>query len=154
MTTLEKTQPQILQQTIDRFWEIIPPVWNSIKGNVRGLAAQQYDISVDQFQILRMIRRGVNSVSDLAEVRQISRSAVSQAVDVLVDKGLIARRQDAADRRFVHLTLTAQGDDLMNALFRQNRAWMEERMAVLNEDDLQAIVRGMELLKTAFVDPL
>ena len=153
MIPIETTEQLILQQTIDRFWEIIPPVWNGIKGNLRGMAAEQYDISVEQFHILRHIRKGLSSVSELAEVKQISRPAVSQAVDVLVDKGLIARRQDPADRRYVHLALTPAGDDLLNALFCQNRAWMEARMAALNAEDLQTIYRGMELLKTAFIDP-
>jgi DNA-binding MarR family transcriptional regulator len=154
MISIETTEQQILHQTIDRFWEIFPPVWNSIKGNVRGLAAEQYEISVDQFQALRMIRRGLGSVSELAEVKQISRSAVSQAIDVLFEKGLIARNQDASDRRFIHLALTPKGDEMLNTLFRQNRAWMEERLAAFNEEDLQAIIHGMELLKTAFIDPV
>jgi DNA-binding MarR family transcriptional regulator len=148
----ERTDPKVLQQTIERFWEVIPPVWNTIKGNVRGLAAEQYEISVEQFQFLRMIRRGVVSVSDLAEHKQISRSAVSQAIDLLVEKGLVARKQDAFDRRYVHLALTPAGDEMLNELFRQNRAWMAGRMAHLEDQDLQTIMQAMELLKTAFID--
>ena len=143
---------EVIQSTIERFWETIPPVWNRIRGNVRGIASEQYEMSVEQFHILRHIRKGLSSVSELAEVRQISRPAISQAVDGLVERGLISRHQDEVDRRYVNLALTASGDALLNVIFRQNRAWMAEKMAGLSADQLDAVCRGLEILKAAF-DP-
>ena len=143
---------EVIQATIERFWETVPPVWNRIRGNVRGIASEQYEMSVEQFHILRHIRKGLSSVSELAEVRQISRPAISQAVDGLVERGLISRHQDEVDRRYVNLALTASGDALLNVIFRQNRAWMAEKMAGLSADQLDAVCRGLEILKAAF-DP-
>ena len=71
--------------------------------------------------------KGFTSVSELAAIRQISRPAISQAVDVLVEKGLISRQQEAEDRRFVHLLLTPNGEALLNKIFQENRAWMMEK---------------------------
>ena len=118
-----------LRQTIDQFWETVPMVWNLIRSHLRTIAAEQFDISVEQFHVLRHIRKGLTSVCDIADARQISRSAVSQAAELLVEKGLITRRQEAGDRRFVHLALTPEGEDLLNQVFQQNRAWMMEKMA-------------------------
>ena len=95
------TTEELRQKAIDRFWETIPPVWNQVRNNLRSIAAEKFEISVEQFHILRHIRKGITSVSELADVKQISRPAISQAVDVLVEKGLISRQQDADDRRFV-----------------------------------------------------
>ena len=89
MSILEKSSAELLQQTIEKFWETVPPVWNLVRGNLRGIVSEQFDISVDQFHILRHIRKGFSSVSDLASARQISRPAVSQAVELLVEKGLL-----------------------------------------------------------------
>lgn len=138
---------------IDQFWEAVPRVWNIIRGHVRQIAAEQFDISVEQFHVLRHIRKGLTSVKDIAEARQISRPAVSQAAETLVEKGLITRREAADDRRYVHLALTPAGDALLNQIFQQNRAWMQEKMAALSEAELARITEGLKLLKAAFDAP-
>jgi len=144
---------ELLYQAIERFWETIPPVWNTIKHNVRSTATDHFDISVEQFHILRHIRKGIVSVSDLAIERQISRPAISQAVDVLVDKGLIARGENAEDRRFVQLELTPTGNDLLNTVFEKNRAWMKEQMASLTQEEMNTLLQGLAVLKKTFLEP-
>ena len=106
MLATKKATEQLIPAAIEAFWSTIPPVWNRVKGNVRAIAVDHYDISVEQFHILRHIRRGLTSVSELAQVKQISRSAISQAVDILVARGLICRRQNALDRHNIPLELT------------------------------------------------
>jgi DNA-binding MarR family transcriptional regulator len=142
-----------LRQTIDQFWDTVPTVWNLIRSHLRTIATEQFDISVGQFHVLRHIRKGLTSVRDIADVRQISRPAVSQEVDLLVEKGLITRCQEVDDRRFVHLALTPEGEVLLNQVFQQNRAWMMEKMASISNEDLGLITDGLALLKTAFTEP-
>lgn len=142
-----------LRQTIDQFWETVPKVWNLIRGHLRAIAVEQFGISEEQFHLLRLIRKGMTSVSDIADARQTSRSAVSQAAELLVEKGLITRRQAAGDRRFVHLALTPPGETLLDQLFQQNRVWMMEKMADTSPEDLTLIKEGLRLLKSAFDAP-
>jgi len=142
--------PEVLRQTIDQFWETVPGVWNLIRSHLRLIASEQFDISVGQFHIRRHIRKGLTSVRDIAEARQVSRPAVSQEVDVLVERGLITRRQEHGDRRFVHLALTSTGEELLNQLFQENRQWMMQKMVELPEADLEKITRGLALLESAF----
>ncbi len=138
-----------LQMAIERFWEAIPPTWHRVRRQVNLVTVEQFDITVEQFHILRHMRKGASSVSDLADVKQISRSAISQALDALVEKGLITRQQDCHDRRYVKLTLTPVGQDLIQAIFKENRAWMSARLAGLNTEELATIARSLELLKKA-----
>jgi len=145
--------PDIRRQTIDQFWETVPTVWNLIRSHLRSIAPEQFGISVGQFHVLRHIRKGLTSVRDIAEARQVSRPAVSQEVDVLVERGLVTRQQEPGDRRFVHLALTSAGEDLLNQLFQQNRAWMTGKMAELPPEDLERITLGLSLLKSAFDVP-
>ena len=141
------TKEALRQQMIDRFWETIPPMWNQVRNNLRCIATENFGISVEQFHILRHIRKGITSVSELAEVKQISRPAISQGVDGLVEKGLISRRQEANDRRYVHLQLTPAGDDLLNQIFQQNRAWMLEMISGLDEGEMEKVIAAFEVLK-------
>lgn len=138
-----------LQQTMDRFWESVPPVWNAVRAQVRATAQQEFDISVEQFHILRHIRRGAHSVSALAEVGRISRPAISQAVDALVHKGMIHRAPNTHDRRFVHLALTPEGERLLTAIHNQTRGWMKARLTGLEPDKLEMVNAGLGFLKEA-----
>lgn len=143
---------ELLQRAIDRFWESVPPTWNRIRANVRGIAAEKFGITLEQFHILRHIRKGSGSVSELAEAKGISRPAISQALDVLVSKGLVTRRQQAGDRRFVQLELTENGEELLSAIFRENRAWMEEKLSILTPEEMTGVVKALDALRSAFED--
>jgi DNA-binding MarR family transcriptional regulator len=146
------TSPALEQihHAIDHFWENFPPVWHRIRSHVRSIVDEKSEISVEQFHILRHIRIGITTVSDLAVEKQTSRSAVSQAVDGLVLKGFITRQENPADRRFVQLALTSQGAELLQTIFLQNREWMLEKLAVLTSEELDQVSQGMIALKKAF----
>ena len=150
MNASSSSHNELLTAAIDRFWDAVPPTWNRIRTNVRGIAAERFEISVEQFHILRHIRKGVASASQLAEERQISRAAISQTVNTLVEKGLILRHQDAEDRRFVHLALSAEGNRLLDAIFQENRAWMRAKMESLTRAELEGVIQAMDVLKRTF----
>jgi DNA-binding MarR family transcriptional regulator len=136
-----------LRQAVDAFWETWPPLWRMIQAHIRTVAVEQFNISVEQFHILRHIRKGRNSVSALAEARDISRPAISQSVDLLVTRGLIARTTDVQDRRHIKLDLTADGNALMDAIFGNTRLWMMELFAPMSVDEIQALTSSMDSLK-------
>jgi DNA-binding MarR family transcriptional regulator len=146
ISSLESAQ----EQTIDCFWETVPPLWSRIRERIRLTAADRFDITVEQFHILRHIRLGHGSVSQLADAKRISRPAISQAVELLVNKGLITRTHDPIDRRVVQLELTVSGCALLDALFQDTRDWMRLNLADLSEDELSQICLGMHTLHTAF----
>lgn len=134
---------------VETFWETFPPFWQRVRMHIRQAATEQFEIGVEQFHILRHIRQGHSSVSELAEAKDISRPAVSQIVEVLVNKGLVARTPDARDRRRTRLALTAEGGALLDAVFKDTRRWMMQLFSALSNEELQALMRGMEALRKA-----
>jgi DNA-binding MarR family transcriptional regulator len=148
ISTLESPR----QQAIDCFWETVPPLWSRIREHIRLTAANRFDITVEQFHILRHIRLGHGSVTQLAEAKRISRPAISQAVDLLVNKGLITRTPDPHDRRVVNLELTVSGCDLLDSVFKNTRDWMRLKLENLSEIELSQICQGMQVLHGAFQD--
>ena len=147
MTPNPIAESQVLEQTLDKFWETIPPLWGYIRAHIRAIATENFDISVEQFHILRYIRRGDCSVSELADARNISRPAISQGVDALVNKGLVMRRQSKEDRRYVELELTPEGNALLDSVFQNTREWMKSSLESLSQEELELAMRGMEMLK-------
>lgn len=146
----ESTEQQ-LNLAADRFWETVPTVWDRVRENLRGTATSHLDITVGQFHILRFIRRGKNTVGQLAEARQISRSAVSQSVELLAQKGYLRRQVSSRDRRFVGLELTETGAGLLSEAFADNRKWIMEKLAGLSTDELEQMLLGLEIMKKAFL---
>lgn len=144
----------LIQKNIDGFWETIPPLWNHVRDHVRHVATEQFGITVEQFHILRHIKKGNASVSDLAVTKNISRSAVSQAVNLLVAKGLICRQEDPQDRRINQLTLTENGADLLSRIFAETRQWMAEEFTRLPVEKLAALTEAFDTLKTLFDETL
>lgn len=138
---------RLRDQAIDRFWETVPPLWNFVRSHIRTTATANFDITVEQFHVLRYIRRGTGSMSELATAKNISRPAISQAVEVLVKKGLLTRVQSTHDRRYVDLALTDAGNNLLDTVFKETRAWMKGRMNKLNADELETIAKAMEVMK-------
>jgi DNA-binding MarR family transcriptional regulator len=135
---------------IDRFWETIPEIWHQTRNTIRRVAVEQFKMTVEQFQILRRIRKGFDEVSSLAVSSQTSRSAVSKVVDGLVTKGLVTRLTDTQDRRHVHLALTEEGARLMNGIYSETEKWLAAKFQTLTTDELEQASDGMDLLRKLF----
>ncbi|HUI90362.1 MAG TPA: MarR family transcriptional regulator [Anaerolineales bacterium] len=140
-----------LNQAAERFWEAVPTVWDRVRDNLRGTATSQFNITVEQFRILRHIRHGNATVGQLATARQISRSAVSQSVELLVKKGYVCRQERIEDRRYVRLELTNKGTGLLNTAYSENRKWIMSRLSTLTPDETDHMLQGLELMKKAFL---
>ncbi len=139
-----------IQETIDRFWAVFPSIWHQVRAHIHHEAVEDTTVTVRQFHILRGIHHGKDSVSELAATGHISRPATSRMVDVLVNKHLVNRSQNPQDRRHVQLTLTEEGEALLNTIFNNTHHWMSEKLVQLEVDELETIVQGMEALKKAF----
>jgi DNA-binding MarR family transcriptional regulator len=141
---------QDLKATVDLVLETLPPVWDRIRFNLRSAGTGKLGVTLEQFHTLRHIRKGYQSVRSLAEKRQVSAPAVSQAVETLVKKGLVTRRQEGEDRRCVLLELTPYASEVLDANYEENRAWMTEKMGGLTVAELGELRTAMEILKRAF----
>ena len=142
------TEKDLLKQVTDMFWDAFPPFWHHIRAYIRETATENFDITVEQYHILRHIHHHEKgSVSDLADAKHISRPAISRTVDVLVNKGLITRTSNPEDRRYVQLTLTGAGQELLRAVFESTQTWMMSQFAALDKADLIIIMQALHVMK-------
>lgn len=80
-------------------------------------ALKQYGISIQQFNILRILRgrKGKPATVKLLTERMLDKmSNASRLVDKLVAKNLVKRCQSEIDRRSVEVTITKSGIDVLN----------------------------------------
>lgn len=138
---------EYLLQFVETFWETFPPFWHRIRAHIRHVAVERFGITVEQFHILRHIRQGHGSVSDLANIKQTSRSAISQVVNLLVTRGLITQTRYICDRRYIRLALTHRGNALLDEIFEDTRQWMMQQLSSLDDEELQRLATAMDSLR-------
>ncbi|HOV93688.1 MAG TPA: MarR family transcriptional regulator [Spirochaetales bacterium] len=141
---------EMLLDTVTSIMDTLPTVWNRIRSNLRAAAIRKFGISLDQFHTLRYIRRGYDTVTSLAEVRQISAPATSQAVEVLVRKGLVTRTQQQDDRRCVRLALTPYASKILDENYDETLEWVKQKMLGMTKEELETVKRAMQILQSTF----
>ncbi len=107
-------------------------------------------LSFSQVNVLmRLYHSGTCGVSQLGEEMGITNAAASQAIDRLVNMGLIARSEDPEDRRAKQLVLTEKGRELVNRAIDTRSRWVENLTTSLSPRDQEQIASALELLTTA-----
>jgi len=89
------------------------------------------------------------TVNDLARHMGVTAATMSLALDRLERKGYVARRRDHADRRRVHVRLTAGGVRMREASSVLDPPRVEALVARLTADEREAAIRGLALLADA-----
>jgi DNA-binding MarR family transcriptional regulator len=73
-------------------------------------------------------------------------------VQHLVDLGLLDRRPDPVDGRATLVSASADAVHRMEAIARERRLWLDDRLSEWSEDDLREFVAGLARYNTA-LDP-
>ena len=103
----------------------------------RRAVCRRLGISQMEFDILVFLHNnpGRDTARDIVALRGLPKSNVSQAVEVLMGKGMLARRQDAEDRRRAHLSLTEEADRLMPELLAAQQTFWEQAFRDFSAED-------------------
>ncbi|GAB3478561.1 MarR family winged helix-turn-helix transcriptional regulator [Nocardiopsis coralliicola] len=108
------------------------------------------DLRLIHAVLLRVVAYGpASTVSGLAALLGRSRSRTSRLVDQLVDRGLVSRDEDGADRRVRRVSLTAEGRALIQRIDGMRADAQLQLWDRLEEDERATVFRAMELLATA-----
>lgn len=86
------------------------------------------------------------SVSDLAEFLGVSDAAVSQMVDKLVDQGLILRIEDPQDRRGKLLSLSPEGNTIVQESIKSRHAWVSDLAELFTPEQEMQVQPALFLL--------
>jgi MarR family 2-MHQ and catechol resistance regulon transcriptional repressor len=84
-------------------------------GNIQNQFMSKYDLSMAQFNILRILRGAKDMINvNTVKERMIEKSPnTTRLMDKLIDKGLIERSRCTEDRRVVYVKISEQGLSLL-----------------------------------------
>jgi DNA-binding MarR family transcriptional regulator len=107
-------------------------------------------LSFSQVTVLMRLYHGTKSgVTELGEVMGVTNAAASQAIDRLVQLGLVTRTEDPVDRRAKSLVLTEKGCDLVSRAIEARSRWVEGLTSALNGEQQDMIISALGLLTEA-----
>jgi DNA-binding MarR family transcriptional regulator len=101
------------------------------------------DLTVQQIRALALVQVDRESTPQrLAEALGVSAATVSGILDRLTAAGMTLRTPDPADGRVRRVTSTEKGTEAIRRLFAHEDALPPELLALLDVDDLRALVQG------------
>ena len=103
-------------------------------------------ISMRELHVLLFLANhpGQDTARDVTELRGLAKSQVSQAVEALTGRGLLARRADGEDRRVIHLEITGQGAPLAREAQAVQTACGRRLLAGLTEEEQAVFLALLE----------
>jgi DNA-binding MarR family transcriptional regulator len=116
---------------------------------------RQVELSIAQLKALFAVVDGAPMpIGGVAARLSIGLPAASSLVDRLVDQGLVLRREDQADRRRTLAEPTPAGEALAQNLRHGSRDALRSWMERMEQDDLEALVRGLKAMLAVASGPL
>jgi DNA-binding MarR family transcriptional regulator/catechol 2,3-dioxygenase-like lactoylglutathione lyase family enzyme len=127
----------------------------------RAIRAHLHAIGVDDLPrngafILAGIANTGSPRQDLPFDLGVTKQAVSQVIDTLVQRGYVERSPDADDRRRVILELTGRGEQAMDAVVNGVEAvdaQLRERVPAQQVDAMRSVLLALAEIKTIDVGP-
>ena len=122
----------------------------SIAQLARVVEASLGGLTLSAYRILSLVAEGNERSSHIAGRLALARPTVSNAVDQLVERGLLQRGANPDDRRAVVLTVTDQG----RAAIAEADTAIAERLRPAFErlDDPATVLRAMDEVSTAVAE--
>ena len=85
-----------------------------------------------------------DTARDITEFRGLSKSQVSQAVDLLAAEGLLRRTPDGADRRVIHLSITKEAAKVTEELLAVQARCVQGLLSGLTEAEIARLSATLE----------
>jgi DNA-binding MarR family transcriptional regulator len=112
-------------------------------------------VTVPQLRVMMMIAtRGAMNLAGVAAGLQVSPSNASRICDRLLKVGMLDRRDDPADRRNISLTLTADGQALIDRVNRHRRSAIRRILRQIPPDRRDLLATVFDEFATAAGEPL
>jgi DNA-binding MarR family transcriptional regulator len=105
-----------------------------------------HDLSRTEMGVLSTLSDGPRRITQLAQTEALAQPTVTQLVDKLEGRGLVARERSGEDARVVIVKATAAGLERLEAVRAEIRANMREALVDLPDAELTELIHAAETL--------
>jgi DNA-binding MarR family transcriptional regulator len=122
---------------------------NTVSGGIAERYRANYEISVTEWRILAVLGRYPGlSASEIIDRTAMDKVTISRAVKCLVDRNLLQRVTDPADRRRIRLHITpGRGQKLLAEVIPLARQYESRLLQALDRNEQKALFKTLQKLQ-------
>ncbi|WP_374120551.1 MarR family winged helix-turn-helix transcriptional regulator [Neobacillus sp. PS3-40] len=141
----------MIQNLIDRYIAVSFKVTKKAESLIKEQIGN--DLTNDQHYILRYIYQSKECTSsELADVFEVNKSAITAIINRMVDRELIKRTRDENDRRVVYLTLTDEGNTLFKKTEDRVHCLVKSIITKFNMEEIKNFIQTYEKLADKLIE--
>lgn len=144
-------EEQLNEVIVDTYRSILRVEENILK------RSDQTDLSISEIHMLEAVGKGKDrrrTISELAEVLNITLPSVTVAINKLMKKGYVEKVRGEEDGRIVYVSLTRQGRRIDSAHRYFHESMVRSIIRDMTESEMQALYKGIMKLDTFLKEQL
>jgi len=129
-------------------WLVLTKAFQALAARAEeSLQLSEAGLGDSDFRVLEaLLSKGPLPVNTIGPKVWLTPGSISVAVDRLVKKGLVSRKDFAADRRVRQVALTGKGRALITRGFKEHAAAMEAAVSSLSKSERLTLLRLLKKL--------
>src|SRR5258708_29930147 len=113
---------------------------------------ENFDLPLTQFRILMSIDQHTICQSEIARLWEVSDAAISKQIELLIESGRIARKENPDNRRQYSLVLTHRGQTLLNSAQKIIEKKYAAAYQSLSSTEKSALVDGVKKIELSILN--
>ncbi|PEJ59111.1 MarR family transcriptional regulator [Bacillus sp. AFS002410] len=106
------------------------------------------NISITEFSVLEVLyQRGKQTIQQIGNSILVSSGSMTYIIDKLEQRGLLIRSDCPDDRRMIHVTLTVDGNGLMDEIMPKYDVIVNQMFELLSSDEAELLVKLLTKVK-------
>lgn len=105
-------------------------------------------LNIMEFSVLEVLyQKGKQTIRQIGDHILVSSSSMTYVIDKLERKGLLSRNTCQKDRRVTHVSLTYDGNELMQEIMLKHHEVVDDMFDSLNPDEAETLVHLLKKVK-------
>ncbi len=109
----------------------------------KSILSSSVDCSIRDIKILENLIKEKKTMSELADLLEITKGSMTNAIDSLIIKKFVKREYDKDDRRKVYIVILNKGELIVNLMFKK---YVEVAEKILKILDINEKKQFMEIM--------
>lgn len=127
---------------------LINQVANKWNYDFNKMLKAQKQINLSEWRVIAVVRSKPNlSITELITFVTMDQPTVSRIVERLVEREILVRDLKSEDRRYVELSLTPVGIDIVDKLWPTAMRFYQNATASLSDDEVETLVQLLKKVR-------
>lgn len=112
------------------------------------LEMSENNLTITEFSVLEVLyHKGKQTIQQVGHSILITSGSMTYVIDKLEQRGLLQRSACPEDRRVIHVTLTENGKELMEAIMPKHHELVDYMLGALSNDEAETLVKLLNKIR-------